>query len=124
MKELIQPHIMYVLQQDITLWMALQISEAKFSALGALGAGLLTGTALAVIIPEGFHAFQAAQHATGMHCTALHLCLQQCHMIDSEMGCWFALRLQMLSCFCPTHDSQLAILCSMLICIMGPSFHP
>ena len=36
--------------------------------LGALGAGLLTGTALAVILPEGFHAFQAAQDATGQHC--------------------------------------------------------
>ena len=46
-----------------------QISEAKFSALGALGAGLLTGTALAVILPEGFHAFQAAQHATGQRCS-------------------------------------------------------
>lgn len=50
---------------------ALQISEAKFSALGALGAGLLTGTALAVILPEGFHAFQAAQNATGLPCTSL-----------------------------------------------------
>jgi len=92
---------MYVLQQDITLWMAVQISEAKFSALGALGAGLLTGTALAVIIPEGFHAFQAAQHATGMHCTALHLCLQQCHMIDSEMGCWFCTEIANAFLFLP-----------------------
>ena len=46
--------------------LAPQISEGKFSALGALGAGLLTGTALAVILPEGFHAFQAAQDATGL----------------------------------------------------------
>ncbi len=42
-----------------------QMSEAKFTMLGALGAGLLTGTALAVILPEGFHSFQAAQDATG-----------------------------------------------------------
>ena len=44
-----------------------QMSEGKFTSLGALGAGLLTGTALAVILPEGFHAFQAAQDATGEH---------------------------------------------------------
>jgi hypothetical protein len=41
------------------------VSEAKLSALGALGAGLLVGTALAVILPEGFQAFQAAQQETG-----------------------------------------------------------
>ena len=46
--------------------MIVQMSEGKFTALGALGAGLLTGTALAVILPEGFHAFQAAQAATGV----------------------------------------------------------
>ena len=44
-----------------------QMSEGNFASLGALGAGLLTGTALAVILPEGFHAFQAAQDATGEH---------------------------------------------------------
>ena len=43
------------------------MSEGKFTSLGALGAGLLTGTALAVILPEGFYAFQAAQDATGEH---------------------------------------------------------
>lgn len=37
---------------------------------GALGAGLLVGTALAVIIPEGFHAFQAAERDSGDHCNA------------------------------------------------------
>ena len=35
--------------------------------MGALGAGLLVGTALAVIIPEGFHAFQSAQHEPGAY---------------------------------------------------------
>ena len=55
----------------MTVPLALQMSESKFSALGALGAGLLTGTALAVILPEGFHAFQAAQDATGLHCSSL-----------------------------------------------------
>ncbi len=42
------------------------MSDAKFASLGALGAGLLTGTALAVILPEGFHAFQAARAAAGV----------------------------------------------------------
>ena len=50
----------------------LQISEDQLAVMGALGAGLLVGTALAVIIPEGFHAFQTAQHDTGVHCTASH----------------------------------------------------
>lgn len=36
--------------------------------MGALGAGLLVGTALSVIIPEGFHAFQSAQEETGEAC--------------------------------------------------------
>ncbi len=43
----------------------MQISEGKLAVMGALGAGLLVGTALSVIIPEGFHAFQSAQHETG-----------------------------------------------------------
>ncbi|BDA49754.1 Zinc transporter ZIP9 [Coccomyxa sp. Obi] len=44
----------------------IQISEGKLAVMGALGAGLLVGTALSVIIPEGFHAFQSAQQETGV----------------------------------------------------------
>lgn len=46
----------------------MQISEGKLAVMGALGAGLLVGTALSVIIPEGFHAFQSAQQETGEAC--------------------------------------------------------
>lgn len=35
----------------------LRIRESHLQTLAALGAGLLIGSALAVIIPEGFHAF-------------------------------------------------------------------
>lgn len=35
----------------------LKVKEAHIQTLSALGAGLLVGSALAVIIPEGFHAF-------------------------------------------------------------------
>ncbi len=45
-----------------------QISERQLAMASALGAGLLVGTALAVIIPEGFHAFQAAEHESGGPC--------------------------------------------------------
>ena len=48
-----------------------QISDAQLSMAGALGAGLLVGTALAVIIPEGFHAFQAAEHDSGVKICAV-----------------------------------------------------
>ena len=53
-------------QQNTHSALPAQMSDAKFASLGALGAGLLTGTALAVILPEGFHAFQAAQAAAGV----------------------------------------------------------
>ncbi|XP_063218782.1 zinc transporter ZIP9 [Bacillus rossius redtenbacheri] len=39
----------------------LHISEEKLQYVSAMGAGLLVGTALAVIIPEGIHALQADQ---------------------------------------------------------------
>lgn len=41
-----------------------RVRESSLQALAALGAGLLIGSALAVIIPEGFHAFaQVSGHA-------------------------------------------------------------
>lgn len=49
----------------ISTALLLQISEGKLAVMGALGAGLLVGTALSVIVPEGFHAFESAQHETG-----------------------------------------------------------
>lgn len=35
----------------------MRVRESQLAAVAALGAGLLIGSALAVIIPEGFHAF-------------------------------------------------------------------
>ena len=53
-------------QLDTKIAALVQVSEGKLAVMGALGAGLLVGTALSVIIPEGFHAFQSAQHEPGM----------------------------------------------------------
>lgn len=47
----------------------LRMRETHLQTLAALGAGLLIGSALAVIIPEGFHAF-AEVGQTGVHGTA------------------------------------------------------
>ncbi|KAK9904719.1 hypothetical protein WJX75_001223 [Coccomyxa subellipsoidea] len=44
----------------------IEVSEGKLAVMAALGGGLLVGTALSVIIPEGFHAFQSAQHEPGV----------------------------------------------------------
>ena len=45
---------------------AVRVRETHLQAVAALGAGLLIGSALAVIIPEGFHAFaQARARRTG-----------------------------------------------------------
>eukprot|EP00887_Chlorella_sp_A99_P005296 scaffold1.g5296.t1 len=41
------------------------IPESQMDTVGALGGGLLVGTALAVIVPEGFHAFAAAHAHEG-----------------------------------------------------------
>lgn len=60
-----------------------QVSEAQLSAMGALGAGLLVGTALAVIIPEGFHAFQSAQHETGV--VLLHPRQHACCLLTTDL---------------------------------------
>ncbi|KAK9806802.1 hypothetical protein WJX72_003345 [[Myrmecia] bisecta] len=48
----------------------LSITEGKLQAMTALGAGLLMGAALTVVIPEGFEAFHHAQQAAG-HAHAL-----------------------------------------------------
>ena len=40
--------------------LAMRVSEANLRLSGAMGAGLLIGTALAVVIPEGFEAFHTA----------------------------------------------------------------
>ncbi|PRW58355.1 zinc transporter ZIP9 isoform X1 isoform B [Chlorella sorokiniana] len=45
----------------------LRIRESHLQTLAALGAGLLIGSALAVIIPEGFHAFAEASHHSHEH---------------------------------------------------------
>lgn len=47
----------------------LRIRETHLQTLAALGAGLLIGSALAVIVPEGFHAF-AEVGQTGVRGTA------------------------------------------------------
>ncbi len=44
-------------------------SAAQFAAAAALGGGLLLGSALAVVIPEGFHAFANAAAAAGAEAT-------------------------------------------------------
>ena len=43
----------------------LRVRESHLQTLAALGAGLLIGSALAVIVPEGFHAF--AEVGVGLH---------------------------------------------------------
>lgn len=46
----------------------LRIRESHLQTLAALGAGLLIGSALAVIIPEGFHAFAEVRLGGGERC--------------------------------------------------------
>ena len=43
----------------------LKTSPAQLRLLSAIGAGLLVGTGLGVILPEGFEAFHSAQEAAG-----------------------------------------------------------
>lgn len=45
----------------------LTVSESQLHTISAVGAGLLIGTALGVILPEGSEAFRAAQEENGMH---------------------------------------------------------
>ena len=46
----------------------LSVSESQLQTISAVGAGLLIGTALGVILPEGSEAFRTAQHETSMSC--------------------------------------------------------
>ena len=47
--------------------LVLTVSECQLHTISAVGAGLLIGTALGVILPEGSEAFRTAQDETGMH---------------------------------------------------------
>ena len=47
--------------------LSLRLTDSQLRLLTALGAGLLVGVALAVIIPEGFDAFADAQGDVGEH---------------------------------------------------------
>ena len=42
-----------------------KVKESSVAFLAALGGGLLIGTALAIIVPEGFHAFAQVGRAGG-----------------------------------------------------------
>ncbi len=46
----------------------LSVSESQLQIISAVGAGLLIGTALGVILPEGSEAFRTAQHETSVSC--------------------------------------------------------
>lgn len=46
----------------------LSVSDPQLQTISAVGAGLLIGTALGVILPEGSEAFRTAQHETSMSC--------------------------------------------------------
>ena len=48
--------------------LSLRLTDGQLRLLTALGAGLLVGVALAIIIPEGFDAFADAQGDVGEHC--------------------------------------------------------
>lgn len=43
----------------------LNVSESQLQTISAIGAGLLIGTALGVILPEGAEAFRTAQEEAG-----------------------------------------------------------
>ena len=43
----------------------LTVTESQLGAVSALGAGLLVGTALAVVLPEGFDALHAVHESAG-----------------------------------------------------------
>ena len=43
----------------------LNVSDAQLQTISAVGAGLLIGTALGIILPEGAEAFRTAQEETG-----------------------------------------------------------
>ena len=51
----------------------LKTSPAQLRLLSAIGAGLLVGTGLGVILPEGFEAFHTAQEAAGAVPSHMHV---------------------------------------------------
>lgn len=59
------------------------VREGQLGVLGALGGGLLVGTALAVIVPEGFHSF--AEAAAGAEVGAQDACGWVCVVLGG--GC-------------------------------------
>jgi len=68
--------------------LAFTMSEKRLRMISILGAGLLVGTALAVIIPEGVHALYESQehgHASHMHSAAETADALQAHSDASEV---------------------------------------
>ena len=57
----------------------LSVSESQLQTISAVGAGLLIGTALGVILPEGSEAFRTAQHETSMSCLESQTCSDVLH---------------------------------------------
>ena len=53
--------------------LVLKTSPAQLRLLSAIGAGLLVGTGLGVILPEGFEAFHTAQEAAGAALSLMHV---------------------------------------------------
>lgn len=52
----------------------LTVSESQLQTISAVGAGLLIGTALGVILPEGSEGFRTAQEERGMQSRPTHPC--------------------------------------------------
>ena len=55
----------------------LTVSDSQLQTISAVGAGLLIGTALGVILPEGSEAFRTAQEEGGTRAKSLTICLLQ-----------------------------------------------
>lgn len=62
--------------------LAVNFSEERLKLVTVLGAGLLCGTALAVIVPEGVHALYE-EVLEGERQTSLETCWQRIHGISS-----------------------------------------
>lgn len=73
--------------------LAFTMSEKRLRMISILGAGLLVGTALAVIIPEGVHAlYESEQHGHGSHGHGSHVHSEsaavdatQSHLVNDEV---------------------------------------
>jgi|688.fasta_scaffold2688507_1 hypothetical protein len=50
----------------------IKVKESQSQLISALGGGLLLGSALAVVIPEGFHAFNQVRKKSIKFSVALH----------------------------------------------------